>query len=130
MSDVFLGEGRVRGRDSVVIGPGLSISSFENVAVRVSFTKPIVLGLQKDDTNAVRIICGYLNDGTSYFRRATFTSKNSVEFRLRNINLLKQSIQFNNSLFVAYVFFLVDIRKEGYQYESSVPVSTVTVEIL
>ena len=121
---------RSRGLDTISLGSGLSISSFENVTVLLSFTVPELTGQSKSDSGAVRITCGYLNDGTTYFRRATFSDKSPIQFRLRNSNLLKRSMQSNNPLFVAYVFFLIDQRKGGTRYERPMPVPTVTVEIL
>ncbi len=121
---------RSRGLDTISLGSGLSISSLENVTVLLSFTVPELKGQTKSDSGLVRITCGYLNDGTTYFRRATFSDKSPIQFRLRNSNLLKRSMQSSNPLFVAYVFFLVDQRKGKTRYEGPMPVPTVTVEIL
>lgn len=123
-------QGRTRGMDSVSLGSGFLISAYENVSVLVSCTTPELKSHSSSDSGAVRITCGYLNDGTTYFRRATMTNKNRIEFRLRNNSLLKRSMQFDNPLFVAYVFFLVDQRKEDRKNESQMPVSTVTVEFM
>ncbi len=121
---------RSRGLDTISLGSGLSILSLENVTVLLSFKVPEPKRRSKSDSGAVRITCGYLNDGTTYFRRATFSDKSPIQFRLRNSNLLKRSMQSNNPLFVAYVFFLIDQRKGETRYESQMPVPTVTVEIL
>jgi hypothetical protein len=121
---------RSRGLDSVSLGSGFSISSFENITVKLSFTTPGGARQRENDSDAVRILCGYLNDGTTYFRRATITDKSPIQFRLRNSNLLERSMQLTNPLFVAYVFFLIDQRKGETRYESPMPVPTVTVEFM
>ncbi|MGA3245288.1 MAG: hypothetical protein ABSE41_11770 [Bacteroidota bacterium] len=123
-------QGRTRGADSVSLGSGFLISAYENITVLLSFTTPAGTRQSSNSSDATRITCGYLNDGTTYFRRATITNKNPIEFRLRNNGLLKRSMQFDNPLFVAYVFFLVDQRKEDRKNEGPMPVSTVTVEFM
>jgi hypothetical protein len=120
--------GRARSRDTIRVGPGFSISALENITVLLSFTTPAQTRQGKIDSGAVRITCGYLNDGTTYFRRANFSNKSPIQLRLRNSNVLKQSMQLNSPLFVAYVFFLIDQRKEDLRNESPLQVSTVTVE--
>jgi hypothetical protein len=127
---VQLFQERSRGLDTISFGSRLSISSFENVTLLLSFTVPELIGQSKSDSSPVRITCGYLNDGTTYFRRATFSEKSPIRFRLRNKNLLKRSMQSNDPLFVAYVFFLIDQRKGETRYDGVMPVTTVTVEIL
>ena len=123
-------QGRTGRADSMRLGPGFSISAYENISVQLSFTTPMQPTHGKDDSGAVRITCGYLNDGTTYFRRATIAKKSPIQFRLRNNSLLKSSMQFNNPLFVAYVFFLVNQRKEETKNGNALPVSTVTVEFM
>lgn len=122
--------GRKGGADSVSFGSGFSISSYENIAVILSFTVPEKVGKSNIRSSAARIRCGYLNDGTTYFRRARITDKSPLQFRLRNNSLLKRSMQFTNPQFVAYVFFMVIQRKELRRNGSPLPVSTVTVEFL
>ena len=119
-----------KGADSVSFGSGFSISAYENIPVLLSFTTPVMVGKSNKHSGAVRILCGYLNDGTTYFRRATVTYKSVVQFRLRNNSLLKRSMKLNNPLFAAYVFFLTNQRKEDIKNEIPMPVSTVTVEFL
>ena len=114
--------------DSVIVGPGLSISAFENISVLISVkTKESGGG-----AGAVlpRILCGYLNDGTTYFRRSTITDKDTFVLRLLSNNLLKRSMKLENPLFVAYVFFLVQERRAEVNAPPSTASSTVTVEFL
>ncbi len=115
---------------SLHVGPGFAISAFENITVLVSVTQPVFANGAARSRNAARITCGYLNDGTTYFRRSTITNKSSVGFRLRNIDILRHSMKLQNPLLVAYVFFIVDERKEAKQYDGPMPVSNVTVEFL
>jgi hypothetical protein len=117
------------GAPDSVSGSGFSISAFENITVLLSYTIPHS-DSNNDASYAVRMLCGYLNDGTTYFRRANVTDKNSIQFQLRNSNVLKRSMKFNNAKFVAYVFFLVNLRKEETKRGRSKPISTVTVEFL
>ena len=118
------------GVDSVVLAPGFSIAAYENVSVDVSVETPSQMSNVRDGAGAFRITCGYLNDGTTYFRRSTITNRNNVQFRLRNNDLLKHSMKLNNPRFVAYVFFLINERKEARTYGGPLPVSTVTVEFM
>jgi hypothetical protein len=127
--DVLIGE-RTGGVDSVFLGSGFSISAYENITVLLSFTPPVTADRSKNDSRAMRILCGYLNDGTTYFRRATITNKSAVQFRLRNKSLLKRSMKLNNPQFIAYVFFLVDQRQKNATVESQLPISAVTIEFL
>jgi len=123
--------GRAGEADSVSFGVGFALSAYENVAVLLSFTIPSRAGVRNDHaSDAARITCGYLNDGTTYFRRATITNKSVIQFRLMNNSLLKRSMKLNNPLLVAYVFFVITQPKEGNSYASSLPVSTVTVEFM
>jgi hypothetical protein len=121
---------RNRGANPVVLSSGFSISADENITVLLSFSKPVQMGKSSNDSRAVRILCGYLNDGTTYLSRATFTNKNVIQFRLRNNSLLRRSMKLDNSLFVAYVLFLTNQRNERTVNESSIPVSTVTFEFM
>ena len=114
----------------VGIGPGFAISAYENISVLVRVRTPLVPGYGTPAVDAPKVTCGYLNDGTTYFRRATITNKTSVEFRLRNDNLLRQSMRLSNSLLTAYIFLIVNERKEATTNEAPVQVSTVTVEFL
>lgn len=109
---------------------GFAISAYENIDVLVSVAFPGQTANKKDNANSLRITCGYLNDGTTYFRRATITDKSSIQFRLRNENLLKRSMKLDNPLFVAYVIFLVDWQGEEMRYRNATPAPTVTVEFL
>jgi hypothetical protein len=121
---------RNRGANPVVLSSGFSISADENITVLLSFTTPVQAGKSKKDSHVMRMLCGYLNDGTTYLSRATFTNKNVIQFRLRNNSLLRRSMKLDNSLFVAYVLFLTNQRNEQTVNESSMPVSTVTVEFM
>ncbi|HEY9166172.1 MAG TPA: hypothetical protein VIS48_08440 [Candidatus Kryptonia bacterium] len=115
-------------RDTVSLSSGYAISAYENISVLVTVTTP---GLIRDgNPNSPRITCGYLNDGTTYFRRATITNKSAIDFRLRNNSLLKRSMKTRNPLFVAYVFFLIHQQKEEMGNEYPLPISTVTVEFI
>jgi hypothetical protein len=116
--------------DSVSLEYGFSISAYENIPVLLSFTKPVQIEMDKKNLYPMRIVCGYLNDGTTFFRRATITNKNALQFRLRNKNLLKRSMKISNPLFVAYVFFLVHLGQEKPKNEGSLPVSTITLEFM
>jgi hypothetical protein len=122
--------GRAAEADSVSFGSGFALSAYENITVLVGVTVPTFVGKSGDKPGAARITCGYLNDGTTYFRRAILTNKRVVQFRLMNSNLLKQSMKLDNPLFVAYVFFLITESKEEISHATSLPVSTVTVEYL
>jgi hypothetical protein len=118
------------GEDPISLDFGFSISAYENITVLLSFTRP-----EKSEKNAsslypMRIICGYLNDGTTFFRRATITNKNAFQFRLRNNNLLKHSMKISDPLFVAYTFFLVSHRVGTVNKKGSLPVSTITLEFM
>lgn len=117
-------------KKAVGIGPGFAISAYENISVLVRVRTPLVPGYGTPAVDAPKVTCGYLNDGTTYFRRATITNKSSVEFRLRNDNLLRQSMRLSNSLLTAYIFLIVNERKEATTNEAPVQVSTVTVEFL
>ncbi len=116
--------------DSVKAGPGFTITAFENISVLLSYTTPSRPAKGNNRTGAVRVLCGYLNDGTTYFRRATITDKSPIQIRLRNNRLLKHSMLFSDPQFVAYVFFLISQRKEARKNESPLSVSTVTVEFM
>lgn len=120
--------GQTVGGDSVIVGPGLAISAFENISVLIS----VKTGVGSGEAGAIvpRILCGYLNDGTTYFRRSTITDKNMFVLRLLNINLLKRSMKLEKPLFVAYVFFLVQERRVEINHPPSTASSIVTVEFL
>jgi hypothetical protein len=122
--------GRAGGANSVRFGSGFALSAYENVSVLLSFTAPARARKSSNDADAARITCGYLNDGTTYFRRATITNKRAIQFQLMNNSLLKRSMKLNNPLFVAYVFFLITEPKEEKSNASPLPVSTVTVEFM
>lgn len=117
------------GTGSASLSSGFSISAYENITVLLSFTKE---GERWSNRNSdvLRIICGYLNDGTTCFKRATVVNKNPIQFRLRDNNLMKRSMQSDNPLFVAYVFFLIYGRKEETKHAITLPVPTVTVEFI
>ncbi len=121
---------RAGGADPVSLSPGFSISAYENIRVLVSVTTPEQMSDGKDSVNAPQISCGYLNDGTTYFSRATITNKSAIQFRLRNNNLLKRSMKLENPLFVAYVFFVINRQKQKSLGESPLLIPTVTVEFL
>jgi len=121
---------RNRGANPVVLSSGFSISADENITVLLSFSKPVQPGKSNNDSRAVRILCGFLNDGTTYLSRATFTNKNVIQFQLRNNNLLRRSMKLYNSQFVAYVLFLTNQRNERIVKENSIPISTVSIEFM
>jgi hypothetical protein len=118
------------GEDPVSLDFGFSISAYENITVILSFTSPELSERNKNSLYSMRIDCGYLNDGTTYFRRATITNRNSMQFRLRNNNLLKRSMKLSDPLFVAYTFFLVHYNKVDIKNTGTLPVSTITLEYM
>lgn len=118
------------GADPVSLGCEFSISAYENITVLLSYTTLVQAVQSNNDSHPMRIVCGYLNDGTTYFKRATITNKNAIQFRLRNNNLLKRSMKLSKPLFIAYAFFLVNQEKENTKNENPVPVSTITVEFM
>jgi hypothetical protein len=125
-----LASARIGGEDLVSLDFGFSVSAYENITVLLSFTKPELSEKNKHSLDPMRIVCGYLNDGTTYFKRATITNKNSMQFRLRNNNLLKRSMKLGNPLFVAYAFFLVSHETGTVKKEGPLPVSTITLEFM
>ena len=118
------------GEDPVSLDFGFSISAYENITVLLSFTKPEQIEKNNPSLYPMRIVCGYLNDGTTYFKRATITNRNIMQFRLRNNNLLKRSMKLSNPLFVAYAFFLVSHEMGTVKKEGPLPVSTITLEFM
>jgi hypothetical protein len=116
--------------DIVSLDFGFSISAYENITVLLSFTSPELSEKDKQSVYPMRIDCGYLNDGTTYFNRAIITDRNFVQFRLRNNNLLKRSMKISDPLFVAYTFFLVHHAKGTLNNKGALPVSTITLEYL
>ena len=118
------------GEDIISLDFGFSISAYENLTVLLSFTRPELSENNKQSVYPSRIVCGYLNDGTTYFTRATFTNGNFMQFRLRNNNLLKRSMKIGDPLFVAYTFFLVQHAKGTIRNKGPLPVSTITLEYL
>jgi hypothetical protein len=107
---------------------GFSISAYENIEVLIHFTKP-----DSSDNNGLfpmRMICGYINDGTAFFKRAIFANKDIMQFRLRNNNLLKSSMKLSDPLLVAYTFFLVSLKANPTRDEGHIPVSVITLEYL
>jgi len=118
------------GERTLHVGPGFAISAYENIAVLVSVTPPTFSDATLNSKKAPRITCGYLNDGTSYFRRSTITNRSGVSFRLRNNDLLRRTMKLQNPLLVAYVFFIVGERKEAKQNGGAMPVSNVTIEFI
>jgi hypothetical protein len=116
--------------DPVSLDFGFSISAFENITVLLSYTKPELSEKDKLSSYPTRIVCGYLNDGTTYFKRAITTDKNFIEFRLRNNNLLKRSMKFSDPLFVAYTFFLVSHHTGSVKKDGPLPISTITLDYL
>jgi hypothetical protein len=125
-----LASAKTSGEDPVSLDFGFSISAYENVTVLLSFTKPELSEKNKQSLYPMRIVCGYLNDGTTFFKRATITNKNAMQFRLRNNNLLKRSMKLSNPLFVAYAFFLVNHEISTVKKEGPLPVSTITLEFM
>jgi hypothetical protein len=107
---------------------GFSISAYENINVLINFTKPD--SSNKNGLYPMRIICGYINDGTTFFKRATITNRNTIQFRLRNNNLLKNSMKLSDPLLVAYAFFLVSQEVHPTRDEGHLPVSVITLEYL
>lgn len=120
---------RSGGAESLNLTSGFSISAFENIRVLVSIATPGRTVDANDSTSSLRLSCCYLNDGTTYFCRATITDTSAAQFRLRNVNLLKRSMKLENPLFVAYVFFLVEHQKGIAQDIDQSPVP-VTIEFL
>ena len=118
------------GEDPVSLDFGFTISAYENITVLLSYTRPEVSGENKQSLSPKRIVCGYLNDGTTYFKRAIISNKNALQFRLRNNNLLKRSMKLGNPLFVAYAFFLVSHEIESIKKEGPLPISTITLEFM
>ena len=121
---------QTNGWDSVGLGFGFAISAYENISVLVKISHPQRVYEGNDDAHELQMIHGYLNDGTTFFKRATIIGRNDLQFRLRNKNLLKRSMIMNNPLYTAYVFFLVNQPKEKPNYEIQMKISTVTVEFL
>jgi hypothetical protein len=119
-----------RGGQSLHVGPGFAISAYENITVLVSVTPPASASSPVGSKGTTRITCGYLNDGTSYFRRSTITNRNTVSFRLRNNGLLRRSMKLQNPLLVAYIFFIVDEPRKAEEDDDRLPVSNVTVEFI
>jgi len=118
------------GEDPVSLDFGFSISAYENITILLSFTSPELSEKNKQSVYPMRIVCGYLNDGTTYFTRATMTTRNFMQFRLRNNNLLKRSMILSDPLFVAYTFFLVHHAKGTIRNKGPFPVSTITLEYM
>jgi len=116
--------------DIISLDFGFSISAYENLTVLLSFTNPELSEKNKQSVYPVRIVCGYLNDGTTYFTRAIITNGNSTQFRLRNNNLLKRSMKLSDPLLIAYTFFLVHHQKATIRNKGPLPVSTITLEYL
>ncbi len=116
--------------DIVSLDFGFSISAYENITVLLSFTSPVLFQKNEQSVYPMRINCGYLNDGTTYFNRAIITDGNFVQFRLRNNNLLKRSMKAIDPLFVAYTFFLVHHQKATISNNGKLPVSIITLEYL
>jgi hypothetical protein len=125
-----LASAQTGGEDIVSLDFGFSISAYENITVLLSFTSPELSEKNKQSVYPMRIDCGYLNDGTNYFKRATITSKNSLQIRLRNNNLLKRSMKVSDPLFVAYAFFLVRHERGTIRNKGPLPVSTITLEYM
>jgi len=125
-----LASAKTGGEDPVSLDFGFSVSAYENITVLLSYTKPELSEKDKHSLDPVRIVCGYLNDGTTYFKRATITNRNYMQFRLRNNNLLKRSMKLSNPLFVAYAFFLVSHEMGTVKKEGPLPVSTITLEFM
>lgn len=115
------------GEDPVSLDFGFSISAYENITVLMSYTSP---ELSSHSLYPIRIVCGYINDGTTHFNRATMTNGNFMQFRLRNNNLLKRSMKLGDPLFVAYTFFLIRHEKGTIRNKGSLPVSTITLEYM
>jgi hypothetical protein len=118
------------GEDPISLDFGFSISAYENITVLLSYTKPEISEKEKIRYYPMRILCGYINDGTTYFKRAITTEKNFIEFRLRNNNLLKRSMKFSEPLIVAYTFFLVSHHGGSVKSEGPLPASTITLDYL
>jgi hypothetical protein len=125
-----LASAKTGGEDLVSLDYGFSISAYENITVLLSFTSPELSGKNKQSVYPMRIDCGYLNDGTTYFTRAIIANRNSMQFRLRKNNLLKRSMKLSDPLFVAYTFFLVHHAKGTIRNKGPLPVSTITLEYL
>jgi hypothetical protein len=125
-----LASAKTDGEDLVSLDYGFSISAYENLTVLLSFTSPELSEKNIQSVFPMRIDLGYLNDGTNYFKRATITNRNSIQFRLRNNNLLKRSMKLSDPLLVAYTFFLVHHAKSTLRNNDPLPVSTITLEYL
>jgi hypothetical protein len=128
LSETF--RGRAGSADSLSLAFGFSISAYENISVLLSYAQPAQEGAYKNEPGSMQIVCGYLNDGTTNFRRAAFSAESPVHFRLRENHLLSNSMQPGNLPYEAYVFFLVNQRKGENSNGIKVPVATVTVEYL
>jgi hypothetical protein len=125
-----LASAKLGNEDIVSLDFGFSISAYENITVLLSFTNPELSEKNKQSVYPMRIVCGYLNDGTTYFNRAVMTDGNFVQFRLRNNNLLKRSMKAIDPLFVAYTFFLIHHQKATIRNNGKLPVSIITLEYL
>ena len=124
-----LASAKTGGEDPISLDFGFSISAYENITVLLSFTNPELSAKNEHSLYPMRMVCGYLNDGTTYFKRATITNRNFMQFRLRNNNLLKRSMKLSDPLFVAYTFFLIHQEKST-RNKGPLPVSTITLEYL
>jgi hypothetical protein len=116
--------------DPVSLDFGFSISAYENITVLLSYTKPEISEKENNRYYPLRILCGYLNDGTTNFKRAITTEKNFLEFRLRNNRLLKHSMKFSEPILVAYAFFLVSHHKGAVKEDGPLPISIITLDYL
>jgi hypothetical protein len=125
-----LASAKTGGEDPVSLDFGFSISAYENITVLLSFTRPELSEKNSHSVNPMRFVCGYLNDGTTYFKRAIITEKNFMQFRLRNNNLLKRSMIHSDPLFVAYAFFLVSHGTSALKKGDPLPVSIITLEFM
>ena len=119
---------RTGGEEPISLDYGFSISAYENINVLLSFTRPSVENKKNQSAYPMRIVCGYINDGTTNFKRATISNKYSLQFRLRNNNLLKRSMKMSDPFFVAYTFFLVNRSNTDPLEDGALPVSTITLE--
>ena len=118
------------GEDPITLEFGFSISAYENINVLLSYTRPEVSDKDNHSVYPLRMVCGYINDGTRFFKRAIITNSSSVLFRLRNNNLLKRSMRHTDPLFVAYTFFLVNHLKGISKEDGPLPISTITIEYM
>lgn len=116
------------GETPVSLDFGFSISAYENIEVLMNIAKPDLSN--KNEVYPMRIICGYINDGTTSFKRATLSNKETMQFRLRNRNLLKSSMKLSDPLLVAYTFFLVSLESSPTRGNGHLPVSIITLEYL